>query len=249
MMTIIGIRATGLYLIQELEAKNAVRDSAYYGNPEGNERVVSGALPLIRGREDCTAADLEDEGYLRLEEAAWQLEDLGVVRIEFLQETLIDGEPDCVIELTEAGRTKLEAAKQFGFRGPEYTIDAYPVSEWLILLLQAGDADTPITLEDAMEHAPGGDVSVKDNYGNEYAPYSGTYAWAFEVCLWHHARHGTIVPFCENATQEALWKEFVAKTGRPSRPSPHDEHPLWKVRFWLAADYENRPPGHVGRVS
>jgi hypothetical protein len=84
-----------------------------------------------------------------------------------------------------------------------------------------------------------GGVTVTDDYGNEYPPHSRSYAWAFVVALWHHAREGDIKPAFETDEQRAMWDAFFAHHkhlfGRPDVNAPQ---PLWDVPFRLA---EGRP--------
>jgi hypothetical protein len=231
------IRATGLYLLEILESEKVVRYSRFYNRTPGTEdRLVAGAMPFVADREHYSASVLREEGHVMLEFAAWQLEDLGVVRIAFLAENLMDGEPDFTIELTERGARVLADGLTFRFRGPCYGIMATPASEWLIDLLEAGGEGWETTLQIAMDvgHSDG-DVAIDDDYGNTYRLGTSSFAWAFEVSLWHHARSGHIEPACETAEQEKLWSEFIAQRGRPDRPDVNAPQPLWHIPFRLAA--------------
>jgi hypothetical protein len=249
-----GIRATGLYLLEVLKSEKVVRYSRFYNNTPGTEdHLVAGAMPFLV---DSKARDLEtirEEGHVLLEYAAWQLEDLGIVRIEELDENLVDGEPDFKIELTEKGSQVLADGLAFGFHSLNYSIIATPASEWLILLLlEAGGLGIDITLRDVMDLGDSdGDVRIKDDYGNTYRLSSSTFAWAFEVCLWHHARAGHIEPACETAEQEKLWSKFVARAGCPARPDRNAPQPLWHIPFRLVKSVRagNVEVVHVGRVA
>jgi hypothetical protein len=111
MITVEGIRATGLYLLEVLKTEKAVCYSRFYNAAPGTEeRLAAGALPFVENPEGCNADELREEGHGMLDDAAWQLEDLGVVRIIFLDDLLIDGEPDFAIHLTERGSAPLPRA-------------------------------------------------------------------------------------------------------------------------------------------
>jgi hypothetical protein len=253
MITIEGIRATGKYLLEVVKAEKTVRYSRFYNEaPETSKRLVNGALPFIRDLEACDATDLEEEGHVMLDYAAWQLEDLGIVRLTFLDERLIDEEPDFQIELTETGAHVLADGLAFRFRHPDYSITATPASEWLLCLLEAGDEGQSLTLRDVMESGQSdGDVEINDHCGNTYRFGTGTYAWAFEVSLWHHARAGHIEPVFETTEQEKDWSAFLKQQGRPSRPDLTSPKPHWDIPFRLANEvYTGKVTlNHVGRVS
>jgi hypothetical protein len=235
MITTEGIRATGLYLLEVLNAEKSVRYNRFYNAvPETENRLVEGALPFVAHPESCNAEDLREEGHVMLDFAAWQLEDLGIVRITFLHDTLIDGEPDFQIEITEKGEHALAEGLRFAFRQPEYSITATPASEWLISFLEGGGGET-LTLRQVMKYGHSeAEVVIHDDCGNEYHLGTGTYAWAFEVSLWHHARAGHIVPAAETAEQEKVWSDFVRRTGRPSCPDVDKSQPHWEIPFRLA---------------
>jgi len=247
-----GIRATGLYLLEILKSEKVVRYSRFYNHTPGTEeRLVAGSMPFVVDSEACDAEGLYEEGHVMLEFAAWQLADLGVVRIVFLEENLVDGYPDFQIELTEKGAQVLADGLTFRFRGPGYWITATPASEWLIFLLEAGGEGMEITLWEVMDfgHSDGG-VRIKDDYGNTYRLGTSSFAWAFEVCLWHHARAGHIEPACETAEQEKLWSKFVAQADRPAPPDINALQPLWHIPFRLADAVHagNVEVVHVGKV-
>jgi hypothetical protein len=239
-----GIRATGHYLLEVLKSEKVVRYSRFYNDTPGTEeRLVAGAMPFVVDSEACDAEELRDEGHWLLELAAWQLEDLGIVRIKELDEDLVDGYPDFQIELTEKGAQVVVDGRTFRFRSPRYWITATPASEWLILLLEAGGEGMELTLRQVMDSGHSdGDVAIDDDYGNTYRLGTSTFAWAFEVSLWHHARAGHIEPACKTAEQEKLWSEFVAKPGRPALPDMNAPQPLWHIPFRLAAAV------HAGKV-
>jgi hypothetical protein len=252
MITIEGIRATGLYLLEVLKAEKFVRYSRFYNAiPGTDERLVAGVMPFVVNTESCDAEDLREEGHVMLEFAAWQLLDLGIVRITFLDDRLIDGERDFRVELTEKGAHLLAERLSFHFRRPEYWITARPASEWLISLLEAGGEGQELTLRDVMDSGHSdGDVAIDDDCGNTYRLGTRTYAWAFEVSLWHHARAGHIEPVFKTTEQDRLWSDFVGKTGRPSPPDIGAPQPLWDIPFRLAdAVYAGKVQVvHVGKV-
>jgi hypothetical protein len=252
MITIEGIRATGLYLLGVLKSEKAVRYSRFYNDtPGSDESLAAVVMPFVVDHESCGAEDLSEEGHVMLEFAVWQLEDLGVVQVSLLDETLIDGERDYRIELTEKGAHVLAEGLNFHFRRPEYWITATPASEWLISLLEAGGEGQELTLRDVIDSGHSdGDVAIDDDCGNTYRLGTRTYAWAFEVSLWHHARAGHIEPAFETAEQDKLWSDFVGKTGRPSPPDINAPQPLWDIPFRLAdAVYAGKVQMvHVGKV-
>ena len=59
---------------------------------------------------------------------------------------------------------------------------------------------------------------VTDDCGNEYPPGSNTYAWGFEVCLWHHARRRHIEPLFDDDAQREAWEEHLRHQQLPPRP-------------------------------
>lgn len=230
MLTLEGIRAMGLYLLDALKAEKMVRFSRLCERLRADESLAGGATPsrVEKGAE-----------HVDLQEAAWQLKDLGVVRITNLDESLVDPDlyrlawpdiseefvarlqksrPDFLIELTDNGERVLAEGLSFRFRDPGYRIQARPASEWLMGAFNAKRGET-LTLRQVMEGGhSGGKVVVHDDCGNEYRLGTDTYAWAFEATLWHHARAGNIRPACRTAEQEQVWSEFVGRTERPRRP-------------------------------
>src|SRR5262245_61903738 len=149
MITSEGIRATGSYLLQVLRTEKSVPYSRFYNaSPGVEEKLVRGTLPFVEEPECCDVDDLREEGHVMLDFAAWQLEDLGLVRITFLEELLIDGEPDFTIHLTERGERALAEGLGFHFREPDYAITATPASEWLLVLLECGPPGETLTLSD-----------------------------------------------------------------------------------------------------
>lgn len=242
MLTIDGIRAMGQFLLETLKAEKVVRFRRLCERLRTDESPVGGAVrsPLDKG-----------SGHIDLEYAAWQLKDLGVVRIRYTGESVLDADlfpdipedvladwqkrrPDFLIELTEKGERVLAEGLKFRFRDPGYRIKAGPASQWLIGVLDARRGET-LTLREVMERGQSdGQVVIQDDCGNEYGQGTDSYAWAFEVSLWHHARAGLIVPACRTPEQEKTWSDFVSRTERPSHPDAGAPQPLWDIPFRLA---------------
>jgi hypothetical protein len=56
MITIEGIRATGLYLLEVLKAEKVVRYSRFYNaTPGTDERLTAGVMPFVVNSESCDA--------------------------------------------------------------------------------------------------------------------------------------------------------------------------------------------------
>ena len=255
-----GIKAAGDYLLSVLEADRAVSYSRFYNDDPGTDVALAEAMrpflvsqpvedrgELGEGVED----DLVEEAHVLLDWAAEQLADLGVVTITPLQGTrLIDGEPDFRIELTERGRRFLEEGESFGYRMPSGTrFDAREASAWMISFLYEGGPGQTLTLRDVMDPAYTlGDTMVTDDWGNEYPPESNTYAWAFEVCLWHHARSKHIEPVFKDEAQREAWEDHLRHEHLPPRPDLDSERLLWDVPFRLVEGVEPDGVQHVGRI-
>jgi hypothetical protein len=246
MLTLEGIRAMGLLLLDTLKAAKAVRFSCLCERLRTDEGPAAGTTPsgVERGVE-----------HVDLQEAAWQLKDLGIVRIMNLDESLLDPDlfrlawpeiseefvahlqksrPDFLIELTERGESALAEGLTFRFRDPGCRIQASPASEWLIEILNARRGEA-LTLRQVTESGHSdGKVFVRDDCGNEYGLGTDSYAWAFEVSLWHHARAGVILPVCRTPDQEKTWSAFISRTERPSRPDAGALQSLWDISLGLA---------------
>ena len=225
------IKAAGDYLLSVLEAELEVAYSRFYNAEPGTDvALVDGMWPFLmsqpvehRGElDDGDKEGLREEAHMLLEWAAWQLEDLGVVKITTLSGSeLIDGEPDFRIELTERGLRFIEEGKTFGYREPENTrFDVSEASRWMLSLLHAGEPGQTLTLRDMMnpEYQLFDVTMVTDDCGNEYPHGSNTYAWGFEVCLWHHARSKHIEPLFDDETQREAWEEHLRHQHLPPRP-------------------------------
>jgi hypothetical protein len=246
MLTLEGIRAMGLHLLDVLKVEKTVRFGRLCERLRAEEGPDSGAMQ---------AASDKASMHLDLEEAAWQLKDLGVVRIKVLGESLVDtgvyrlawpeiseefltrmqkSRPDFLIELTEKGELALAEGLNFRFRDSGSRIQTRPASEWLLGVLDARKGET-LTLEDVMLSGQvDGAVVIRDDCGNDYCIGTDSYAWAFEVSLWHHARAANIVPVFKTPEQEMIWSEFVSRTERPSRPDFGVFNPLWEIPFRLS---------------
>lgn len=257
MLTLEGIRAMGQYLLDALKTEKTVRLSRLCERLRTDEGPAG--TPTLSGAE--RGAERVD-----LQEAAWQLKDLGIVRITSLDESFLDPDlfrlalpetseefvahlqksnPDFLIELTERGERALAEGLNYRFRDPDSRIKASPASEWLIGILSAKRGDM-LTLRQVMEGGqPDGKVVVRDDCGNEYGLGTDTYAWAFEVSLWHYARAGNIRPACGTAEQEQVWSEFVGRTERPRRPDAGATQPLWDIAFGLAEVVDPTAIEHV----
>ena len=136
---------------------------------------------------------------------------------------------------------------KFNFRQDDYTIDASSASNWLIAFLEASDE---LDLQSVMKYGDSeAEVLIPDNYKNSYSMGSGTYAWAFEVALWHHARNGVIVPVGNQGANDKIWTEFVRSSDRPARPDVSSPHPVWDTPFRLAEGVNVNKVVHVRTVS
>ncbi len=257
MLTLKGIRAMGIYLLDSLKAEKTVRLSRLCERLQTDEGPAGTPTPagVERGAERVD-----------LQEAAWQLKDLGIVRITSLDESLLDpglfrlawpetsekfmghlqkSNPDLLIELTERGERALAEGLNYRFRDPGSRIQARRASERMIGILSARRGGT-LTLRQVMEGGQSdGKVVVRDDCGNEYGLGTDTYAWAFEVSLWHHARAGNILPVCRTAEQELVWAEFVGQKERPRRPDAGASRPLWDILFRLGDLVELPAIDHV----
>lgn len=257
MLTLEGIRAMGLYLLDALKAEKTVRFSRLCERLRTDESPAGTAVRP--GFDDAS-------GHVDLEQAAWQLKDLGIVRITHADESLVDPapyrltwlelsegvlaewqkrRPDFLIELTEEGERVLTEGLDFRFRDPGYRIKASPASEWLMGALNVIKGE-PLILRQVAESGDSyGEVVIRDDCGNEYGLGTDSYAWAFEVILWHHASAGKVLPACRTAEQEQVWSEFVGRPERPRRPDAGAPQPLWDIPFHLADAVEPAAFDHV----
>jgi hypothetical protein len=254
------IRAAGAYLLQVLKTEEQVPYSRFYNASPGTASALAeGMWPFLmaqpaedRGElDDVNKESLRDEGHVVLEWAAEQLADLGVVKITTLEGTeLIDGEPDFRIELTERGNRFIEEGESFRYRRPEgERFDVSGTSEWLLSFLEAGGPGQTLTLRDVMDLGDSdGEVHVVDDWGNRYPLGSNTYAWAFEVCLWHHARNNHIAPAFTDEAQRRAWEEHLRHQHLPPRPCLDRPRLLWDVQFRLVDGVDLGSVQHVGWI-
>jgi hypothetical protein len=149
-------------------------------------------------------------------------------------------------------RTKAKESSMIdGICSQHHCITAAPASEWLIFLLHAGGEGMEITLGDVMDFGEShGNVKIVDEYGNNYRLGTSTFAWAFEVSLWYHARADHIEPACETAEQQRRWSEFIVTTDCPSPPDMNTPQSLWRIPFRLAnrLHAEKVQIVHIGKV-
>ena len=62
MITIEGIRATGLCLLDVLHVEKTVRYSRFYNaDPETENRLAAAAMPFVLDKEGCRAGDFREE--------------------------------------------------------------------------------------------------------------------------------------------------------------------------------------------
>ncbi|MGZ3412258.1 MAG: hypothetical protein ACXWNX_00190 [Isosphaeraceae bacterium] len=255
------IKAAGDYLLGVLKAELEVAYSRFYNAEPGTDvSLVDRMWPFLmsqpvehRGElDDGDKERLREEAHMLLEWAAWQLEDLGIVEITTLKGSeLIDGEPDFRIELTERGMRFIEEGKTFGYREPENTrFDVSEASRWMLSFLHAGEPGQTLTLRDMMnpEYHLFDVTMVTDDCGNEYPHGSNTYAWGFEVCLWHHARSKHIEPLFDDETQREAWEEHLRHQHLPPRPDSSADRALWHVPFRLVEGVDPDHAQHVGSI-
>lgn len=255
------IKAAGDYLLGVLKAELEVAYSRFYNAEPGTDvSLVDRMWPFLesqpveyRGKLDESVKEqLLDEAHVLLEWAAWQLEDLGVVKITTLKGSeLIDGEPDFRIELTERGMRFIEEGETFGYREPENTrFDVSEASRWMLSLLYEGEPGQTLTLRDMMnpEYHLFDVTMVTDDCGNEYPQGSNTYAWGFEVCLWHHARSKHVEPLFDDETQREAWEEHLRHQHLPPRPESSVDRLLWHVPFRLVEGVDPDHAQHVGSI-
>jgi hypothetical protein len=254
------VKAAGDYLLSVLKTEKSVAYSRFYNAVPGTDvALVEGIWPFLMSQSVEHRGELDDNDkqkvreqvYMLLEWAAWQLEDLGVVKISWLDDSkLINDEPDFRIELTDRGTRFIEDRETFGYREPEDTMfNVSEASKWMLTLLHEGGPGQTLTLCDVMDpdHTSGLTL-VTDDYGNKYSHGSNTYVWAFEVCLWHHVRNKHIEPVFENAEHRDAWEAYVRHESRPPRPDSSVGRPLWHVPFRLVEGVDPDRVQHVGRI-
>jgi hypothetical protein len=252
--------APGLKFITRSRAEKDVMYSRFYNAVPGTDvALVDGIWPFLMSQPVEDRGELDDgdkeglleEAHMLLDWAAWQLEDLGVVEITTLDGSeLIDSEPDFRIELTKRGTRFIEAGETFGYREPESTrFDVSEASRWMLSFLHEGGLGQTLTLRDMMDPAYNfGETMVTDDCGNDYPHGSNTYAWGFEVCLWHHARNKHIEPLFGDEAQREAWEEHLRHQHLPPRPDCSVSRPLWNVPFRLVEEVDPDHVQHVGSI-
>ena len=114
----------------------------------------------------------------------------------------------------------------------------------MLSLLYEGEPGQTLTLRDMMnpEYQLFDVMMVTDDCGNEYPHGSNTYAWGFEVCLWHHARSKHIEPLFDDETQREAWEEHLRHQHLPPRPdSSADRAAPGTVPFRLVEGVDPAP--------
>lgn len=252
MISQLGIHATGHYLWAILKSEHKVKYSRFYNDlADTADALINGAIQFIDKDDEDILEYLQEEGHVMLEYAAWQLEDFGVVKITRLTDKLVDDDFDFLIELTPAGQQMPINGLLYSFHGAEHSIVATTASQWLIEFLDGCDNRQTLTLREVMEYGDShGYIKIEDSYfANAYGIETGSYIWAFEVSLWHHAKEGNIQPICKDNAQRWLWVNMICRTNRPDRPSPNIYNPLWDVPFRLSSGLDTRKMNHVGSIS
>ena len=248
-----NISAAGQHLWNELVSEFQVKYSRYYNHNSGAAKTLAKSIVgYIENPVEDDEQDLLDEGHLLIEYAARQLNDIGATKITMLTELLVDGGFDYQIELTPKGWLYCKTELDFCFRGPEHTIIATPASNWIIDFLDGCPPNGALTLRDVVKYGHSEcEIEIRDKYFplNSYGCGTGSYIWAFEVSLWHHAKEGNIQPVCKTNEQRRAWLNMTRLKGRPDLPSPHFDNPLWDVPFRLRAEVDVRKVSHVGSVS
>ena len=254
------IKAAGDYLLSVLITEKSVAYSRFYNDVPGTDvTLVEGMWPFLTSQSveergelgDDEKIRLLDEAHLLLEWAACQLEDLGVVQISPLDNSkLMDEELDFRIELTDRGTRFIDRGETFGYRDPERTrFDVSEASRWMLLLLAEGGPGETLTLNDVTNPDYHDDSGlVTDDWGNVYHDGRNSYAWGFEVCLWHHARNRHIEPVLENEAQKGVWEDHMRHAHLPPRPESSVDRLLWRVPFRLVDRVDPDQVQHVGRI-
>ena len=107
------IELAGRHLLSILKSAPKIRYSEYFydGSDETHERLME-------------ALGLEDDWYYSAEalvdDAAGQLDTMGLVTVTMLEETMADGEQDYEIALTEKGKTLIASGKVPAFHGIDH---------------------------------------------------------------------------------------------------------------------------------
>ena len=103
------IEQAARYLLTVLLENRSILYSHFYdGTEETNARICEGIGISIEDGEWYSAESLIDN-------AAAQLEQQGIVQLDWLQTRLVDDEPDYRITLTDAGRMALQSGTRLKF--------------------------------------------------------------------------------------------------------------------------------------
>jgi hypothetical protein len=102
-----AMKPAGDYLLGILKAEGSVPFSRFY-----NDDTDYAALAKAAGVDES----YEDHAHILIEFAAGQIEAAGLVSFTQLEATLIDGERDYAITLTDKGRSFLVSGQRFRYR-------------------------------------------------------------------------------------------------------------------------------------
>lgn len=252
------LKAAGDYLLSRLRKKRFItyRELALSG-PKARDRLAKGIWSFTKGYPSSDATALPShttESYFRarggelVRDAAWQLDDLDIIRIHFPGADASGGQWELAFELTDRGKRFLEGGESFGYRKVRFNrFDFAPASLWLLDFALAGVG--PVTLRAAMEEAErSGSVVVTDDSGNRYTTAAtNTFAWAFEAALWHHAVNRHVEP-AGTTRLPRLWKELCRQGAPPPRPPAGGPQPIRDVPFRLAPGLDLNDVWHLGVV-
>lgn len=107
------IEQAARHLLAVLQTQGSILYSSFYdGSEEANARLCEGIGISVEDGEWYSAEALIDN-------AAAQLEQQGIVELEWLEARLVDDEQDYRITLTDAGRSALETGTQLSFYDSE----------------------------------------------------------------------------------------------------------------------------------
>lgn len=259
MADIRDIKAAGDYLLSRLRKKRLLTYQEFVGGSLRRRRELArGIWSLTKGYpalgthslpSDTTERYFLSRGRELIRDAAWQLHDIGLIRIHWPGRDDSGGRQELAFELTDRGERFLERGESFGYRkvlGNRF--DFAPASLWLIEFALARRGG-PVTLGGAMEQAEKfGTVVVADDSGNRYTtPATNTFAWAFEAALWHHAVNSHVEPTIGPKFPKP-WRELLGRPSPPPRPSIDGPWPIREVPFRLAASLDLNELWHLGVV-
>lgn len=254
MSDIQDIRAAGRFLVRRLVKKRSIDDRDLCdGTRPSRERLAAAIWRHTAaggsggGRPThLTESYLVGRGHQLVRDAAWQLADLGVLRIRHPAPSPAGDEPVLGYEFTDRGDRFLADGEPFGYRKVRFNcFDFGPASVWLLdLAATRGE----VTLRAAMDEAErAGAAVVADDSGNRYGPGTNTFAWAFEAALWHHAVGCHVEP-AGSARTPKPWKELLREGAPPTRPPADGPWPLRDLPFRLADGVDMNDVWHLGVV-